>query len=130
MKVNPDNVLHKEPRMVREDFENRTKRDAGMNKLQELISLCKYEVQIYVNRYKYSYQTILQGIEDVERDAEEPLTSDIKKGMIETENIVNIDCYPFTPISSLSIYHYDINAAIDEAIESVIEWQKERDKNG
>ena len=95
------------------------------NKLQELLSLCKCGVSIYSNTYKNAYQSLIDGIADIERNIEESLPIDIKKGMIETENIINVDCYPFTPISSLSIYHYDVNAAIEEAIESIIEWQKE-----
>ena len=93
-----------------------------MNNLQELLSLCKYGIQIYVNSYKNAYQSVYEGIDIID----EKLPIKIKNAMIKTENIINIDCYPFTPISSLSVYHYDINDAIEEAIKEIKEWQKER----
>lgn len=97
-----------------------------MNNLQELLSLCKCGVTIYVNDYKNAYEPISYAIERTEKELEDTLEIDIKNGMIESDNFIVIDCYPFTPISSLTVYHYDIDLAIEQSIKSIKEWQEER----
>lgn len=99
-----------------------------MNKLQELLSLCKCGVSIYVNGYRNAYESVENGIKTIETKIEEPLELETISGMIETQNIIEIDCYPFTPISSITVYHYDIDLAIEESYNAIIEWQKEREE--
>lgn len=95
-----------------------------MNNLEKLMSLCK--CSIYINNYRDAYETVEKEISRIETDIEESLEERIKKGMLETNNIIDIKCYPFTPISSITLYHYDINMAIDEMIDAINEWKEER----
>ena len=43
--------------------------------------------------------------------------------MIETDTIVNIQFYPKTPVGSYSVYHYDLDMALDLALECLKEGQ-------
>lgn len=45
------------------------------------------------------------------------LEDSIRKTMIDTDTIIDLQFYPDTPIGSYSVYHYDIDMAIDEALE-------------
>ena len=98
-----------------------------MNNLQKLLSLCKCGVSIYVNSHRDAYESVSDWINSTEIQLEEPIEIDIKNGMNETQNVIEINCYPFTPISSITIYHYDIDIAIEQMIDAIIEWQKERE---
>lgn len=99
-----------------------------MSKLQELLSLCKCGISIDINSYRNSYESIQDTIKTIETRIEEPLEPEIFSGMIETQNVIEIDCYPFTPISSITIYHYDIDLAIEEMINAINEWKQEREE--
>lgn len=97
-----------------------------MNNLHKLLSLCKCGISIDINSYRDAYESVSDWIANTEIQLEEPIEIDIKNGMKKTQNIIEINCYPFTPISSITIYHYDIDMAIDQMIDAIIEWQKER----
>lgn len=100
-----------------------------MNNLHKLLSLCKCGISIDINSYRDAYESVQDGINTIEREIKEPLELNIVQGMKETQNIIEIHCYPFTPISSITIYHYDIDMAIEQMIDAIIEWQKERDNH-
>lgn len=86
-----------------------------MEKLLELIGLCKCSVTIWCNEYKDMYSDIHQGIADVDDE----LSDEIEAGMVETGNIYHIICFPLTPIGSFDIWHYDLEKAVDEAIKEI-----------
>lgn len=98
-----------------------------MNKLQELLTLCKCGVSININDYRNAYESVENAINTIETIIEEPLEPETISGMIETQNVIEIHCYPFTPISSITVYHYNIELAIEEMINAINEWQKERE---
>ena len=98
-----------------------------MNKLQELLTLCKCGVSININDYRNAYESVENAINTIETIIEEPLEPETISGMIETKNVIEIHCYPFTPISSITVYHYNIELAIEEMINAINEWQKERE---
>jgi len=95
-----------------------------MGKLSELINLCKCEVSINVNQHVNDYMTVMEKIENIKQnldmaDASDELTPEIEAGMILTENIVEIHAYNMTPVGQYSIFHFDIEAAMDIIIESI-----------
>lgn len=88
-----------------------------MDKLKELLMKCECGVFIEVNQHRDYYQTAEQAIlEDIERDGEK-LDDDVKAKMIELNTIVMIQFYPHTPIGHYVVYHYDIDKALDLALE-------------
>ena len=48
--------------------------------------------------------------------------------MIETNTIIDLQFYPHTPVGSYQIYHYDLDKALDEALEILAKegkWENE-----
>jgi len=92
-----------------------------MNKLSQIQQKCKCSVSISINKYKDYYQTIQEGIDDVNRIlgscGSEPLSKEMVNKMIECNTIIDLQFYPDTPVGSYSIYHYDLEMALDEALE-------------
>jgi hypothetical protein len=90
-----------------------------MDKLKELLIICKASVSIQVNNHKDYYQTVADYIED-QSQLDEGLLKDIGEEnyakMVETDTIVEIQAYPDTPVGSYLIYHYNIDMAIDQML--------------
>ena len=89
-----------------------------MDKLKELLGLCKASVTIQVNYHRDYYQGVKEYIEEQQLDAItiNEIGKDIYAKMIETNTIIEIQAYPNTPIGSYTIYHYDIDEAINEML--------------
>lgn len=86
-------------------------------KLTTLMSLCKGAVYITVNDHLSVYETLGKAIKDYE-GAEFSIPEDVKKGMLERDCIIDIHIYPRTPVGFVKILHFDMDAALDEAIEA------------
>lgn len=84
------------------------------SRLPELISRCKGAVLIDINRHRSYYQKVADAL-DEEEDNDE-IDKDIRQRMIETDTIVRLQFYPLTPIGFYVIFHYDINAAVEQAL--------------
>lgn len=88
------------------------------DKLKELLSLCKCSVSIVVNNHRDYYQTVEQYMNDnsFNEIAWNETEKEIRNKIIETDNLIEIQFYPITPVGFYSVYHYDINEAINEAL--------------
>tara|TARA_R110000851_G_scaffold80063_1_gene176345 strand:- start:556 stop:819 length:264 start_codon:yes stop_codon:yes gene_type:complete len=84
-----------------------------MKKLQELIKNTKCSVTITVNNHRDYYETIEQYIDTKKRKY---ISNDIWQKMIESDTCIELQVYPDTPIGFYVIYHYDIENAIDIAL--------------
>ena len=87
-----------------------------MEKFKELVSLCKGSIKISVNGNKDYYESIDEYIN--EKDIEH-IDKDIFKEMIKRNIVVKIQVYPHTPIGFFLIYHYDIDEAVNIALQAV-----------
>ena len=87
-----------------------------MEKFKELISLCKASVSITVNSHKDYYETVEQYIKEEDK---EDIEADVFAEMIRLDTVVCIQAYPHTPIGFYSIYHYDLETAIDLMFEAI-----------
>ena len=88
-----------------------------MDKLKELMSKCKCGVFLSVNEHRDYYQTAEEYLAKKEEfECPPEIEPDVKKVMIETDTIVELQFYPATPIGSYSIYHHDLDAALGEAL--------------
>lgn len=92
-----------------------------MDKIEKLLSGCKCGVYISVNGHRDSYKSIREKLEDIPPDDLEEISEEIKAKMIETDTLVNIHFYPDTPIGFYSIYHWDLEKALDMALECLEE---------
>lgn len=90
-----------------------------MDKLKELMVRCQCGVFLHVNEHRDYYQKVESYLEDIQaRQPENPLeiAVNVRTKMIELDCIIDLQFYPNTPISSYSIYHYDLDMALDEAL--------------
>lgn len=88
-----------------------------MDKLKELMSRCKATVYVSVNDHLNVYETAAQRLEDA-ADWECPpeIEPDVRAKIIETNTLVEVHFYPDTPVGSYMIWHYDLDAALDQAL--------------
>jgi hypothetical protein len=87
-----------------------------MEKLIELIGKSKCGVCIEINEHKNYYETIEQHLASYDVNG---LNSEIFVKMVELDSCIRIQVYPETPIGFITIYHYDLEQAINLAIEEI-----------
>lgn len=88
------------------------------DKLNRLIERCKAGVHITVNEHRNYYETAEHFLAERDSRGDAPLEIDpnVRQQMIDTNTIINLHFYPDTPIGFYEIYHYDLDAALDEAL--------------
>lgn len=83
-----------------------------MEKLNELISLCKNSVSIDINNHRDYYMSVLEYIGNDIEDIDESVLNT----MVELDTTISIQFYPDTPIGSYTVYHYDLETAVDKCL--------------
>jgi len=87
-----------------------------MEKLKELLALCKCSVTIEVNNHKDCYQSVKEYIEEKDSYIDDFINDiglEVYQKMIDTDSIIEIQAYPNTPISFYVVCHYDLDSALD-----------------
>jgi hypothetical protein len=90
-----------------------------MDQLNELIARCKCEVHVSVNSHRNYYMTVeehLTNLQELSFPDGLEIEPEVRSKMIELDTVVNVQFYPQTPIGSYDIYHYDLEAALTEAL--------------
>lgn len=84
------------------------------SKLLKIMARCKFGVYLSVNRHRDYYESVekfLAGQEDID------CHTDTIKIMIERNTVVEFQFYPDNAVASYSIFHYDVEKALDLALE-------------
>lgn len=89
------------------------------NKLLNLINACKCSVYVEINDHKSFYEKIKDYLEERFREQLDEIDKDVLDKIYETDNLVYIQFYPDTPIGFYSILHYDLDKALDLALEII-----------
>lgn len=85
--------------------------------MAELLSLCKCGVHVTVNQHRDYYETAAQALQAIDDSGEQvDIEPGVRAEMIKLDTIVHVQAYPDTPIGSYSVYHYDL----DEAMQAVL----------
>lgn len=87
-----------------------------MNKLEQLIDKCKASVNLTINLHKDYYETVEERLKSFDPEDIADISEDVRKKMIDMDRIVELQFYPDTPIGSYVVYHWSVDAAIDEAL--------------
>lgn len=89
-----------------------------IDKLKELVSRCKASVTLTVNEHRDYYMSAEASLKELDERGDMPLAiePEVRAEMIRTNTIVNLHFHPHTPIGFYEIYHYDLDAALDEAL--------------
>lgn len=90
-----------------------------MQKLQKLIDHCKGEIALSINSHKGEYLSVTDYLNNlIELDIVDPLEDLVySKEMIERDSVIELQFYPDTPIGSYTVIHYDLEEAVDKALE-------------
>ena len=85
-----------------------------VDKLNRLVANCKFSVSITVNGHRDVEQTIDEfiGCEDTTRCMDILVYNE----MVKTNTSIEIQCYNETPSGCYVFYHYDLEMAIDNAL--------------
>jgi hypothetical protein len=76
-------------------------------------------VTIIVNRHRDYYQTAEDYIDnDIETrcSSGQEVSDDIRGKIIAADSLIEIQFYPHTPIGFYSVYHYDMDKALDKCL--------------
>jgi hypothetical protein len=87
-----------------------------MKKFKELVSLCKASVEITVNDHKNDYSTVENYISKENREG---IEDDVFDEMVKRDTVVEIRAYSHNPVGFYHIFHYDIDKAVEEALDCV-----------
>tara|TARA_R110000851_G_scaffold89533_1_gene195109 strand:- start:778 stop:1062 length:285 start_codon:yes stop_codon:yes gene_type:complete len=90
-----------------------------MDKLTKIISRCKGGFYLEVNTHKDDYTSLTDRIDYLTGIVGVDLSSQMQSDMIKNDNIVEITCYADTPIGSYCVYHYSLDAAIDDMFDTL-----------
>lgn len=85
-----------------------------MSKLKEIAALCQGGVFVTVNEHRNYYHSVAQHLAD--RGDTPDISSEVQAKMIELDTLVELQFYPRTPVGFYRIWHYDLDAALDEAL--------------
>lgn len=84
-----------------------------MEKIKELFSLCNGSVEISINAHKDYYQKVEDWLSP---DDKKYINNEVYQQMIERDIIVRLQVYPDTPVGFFLVYHYDIDKAVEIAL--------------
>lgn len=92
-----------------------------MNQLQQLIERCKSSASITANQHRDFYESATGYLAHCNGgdmvSIGEDLSREVYDKMIATDTIIEVQFYPHTPIGFHIVYHYDLEAALNRAIE-------------
>jgi hypothetical protein len=96
------------------------------DKLKLLLARCRCGVFLQVNQHRDFDQTAEQALEEMnEQECPPDLSDDVRGGILATDTIIELQFYPDTPIGFHKIVHFDLDAALDQALE-VLDAEAER----
>lgn len=89
--------------------------------LTKLIQACKATVHVTANDHRTVYETAAKYLENLRERYDDSIDEDVIKGMIERNTIIEVQFYPDTPIGSYSVFHWDLDKAVEECLEIIEE---------
>lgn len=92
-----------------------------MNKLEKLNSLCKCGVSVEIDSHNHNGFSVEQEIETISNTMSHPTLSDdigkdIYQKMVELNKMVTVYFYPENSVGFYTVYHHDLDMALDEAL--------------
>ena len=88
-----------------------------LDKIDELVRLCKGSVHINFNEHTTNYETIEEYLSDSMFDRFNDVESELRQEIIDKGVIVEVQAYPRTPVGFILVVHHNLDKALDEAIE-------------
>jgi len=93
-----------------------------MDKLKQLLDKCKCSVDLNVNQHRDYYMTATERLKELDSQECPPeIDPWVRDKMIELNTVIELHFYPDTPIGSYHICHYDLDLALDMALECLVD---------
>lgn len=89
----------------------------NMDKLKQIISMCKGGVYLEINTHRNVYQKVEDFFIEQDQSFLDEISEDVYKKMIETDTLIDLQFYPHTPIGFYKIFHYDLEKCLSDALE-------------
>ena len=87
------------------------------SKLQKIMDMCDYAVDVYINDHKSMYETVEEYLGGRALSiCDEDLPPGVKKIMIEKDIVIHIQAYARLPGVFIHAFHYDLEACMDNII--------------
>lgn len=90
-------------------------------KIVSIATACRGSMSLTFNSHRDSYESVKEYLEILTSmgnlDIGEDVSQDVYDKIIETDTLIELTCYPNTPVGSYTVYGYDLNMVIDEMIE-------------
>jgi len=91
-----------------------------MDKLKQLIQKCKCGVYLTTNEHRDLYMTVEDRLRELsDFDNLPDIDPEIKQLMIEKNTMIELQFYPVTPIGFYRLFHWDLDLALDQALECI-----------
>ena len=87
------------------------------SKIKQLQQLCKAAIHLTINDHKNCYMSVSDYLDD--SPCTDELSEDVKAKMVELDTIVELQFYPNTPVGFLQLFHYDVDMALQVALENL-----------
>lgn len=88
------------------------------SKLSQLCEKCKCGIFVTINEHRDYYKTVEETLFELGgMECPPEIEEDVRTEMVRKDTIVNVQFYPDTPIGSYDIYHWDLETALDIALE-------------
>ncbi len=92
----------------------------GVDKLKQIYEKCKCSITIAVNHHRDYYMTVEQRLDELRAlDCPPDIPEEICEEMIRRDTVIDIQVYPDTPNGSYSVFHYDLDKALDLMLEAI-----------
>lgn len=88
-----------------------------MDKLKQLLDRCECGVYLNVNTHRDVYETAEQKIaQAMSMECPPEIAPEVRAEMERTNTVIELQFYPDTPIGFYTVWHHDLDAALDEAL--------------
>lgn len=92
--------------------------ETKMDKLRILLARCKCGVLLTVNEHRNYYDTPQQRLQELDgREFPPSISDEVRAGILSEGIIVELQFYPDTPIGFHTVVHYDLDQALQLALE-------------
>lgn len=86
-----------------------------MDKLKTLIERCNCGVYLTINDHRTVYQSINEALIEYASEGF-AIATEVQAKIVETDTLIDLQFYPDTPVGYFRIIHYDLDAALEEAL--------------
>jgi hypothetical protein len=90
------------------------------DKMELLIEKCKYSVSLTVNSHRDNYESVEEWFNSnpIQEDFKTDIEPEVYEKMKELDTIVELQIYPTSAVGFYLIFHYNLELALDKALET------------